>query len=798
MTQGRAAKQLPVLIQPFPAHNCLRRATRFEIENGNVDERYRAMKRIPVYTLLAMMAVLPAALAQDSLAVDTNQVLCYDESGEITCPGEGQAFYGQDSQYDGNQPLYSVSGDGLTVHDIVTGLTWQQSPDTDGNGVIEYEDKLSFQDALDRPAALNAMNYGGFNDWRLPSIKELYSLIDFSGVDPSGWTGGTAGLIPFIDTDTFGFEYGDESAGERIIDSQYWSSNEYVGLTMTGDHTVFGVNFADGRIKGYGTTLFGNDKLSFVQCVRGNAGYGTNDFTDNGDGTVTDNATGLMWMQGDSGSGMFWEDALTHAEDLVFAGHDDWRLPNVKELQIILDYTRAPNAVDPGSRGPAIDPIFSCTGITDEGGGTNYPFYWASTTHSNWTENPGRFGAYVCFGEALGWMEFPPDSGNWNLLDVHGAGSQRSDPKTGDPADWPHGNGPQGDVVRIYNHVRCVRDEVELTGEFVITGPGPGYDNHPLVRAFPAEQDANHSSQFPAYGPEHYGVNVTTGDVDGDALDEILTGAGPGDIYGPHVRGFDISGSAISGLSFLAYGTNKFGVNVAAGDIDGDGYAELVTGAGPGAVFGPHVRGWDFDGGPEVSPVAGVSYFAYGTPKWGVNVACGDIDGDGNDEIVTGAGPGAVYGPHVRGWNVDGGPAAAISAVSFLAYGTNKFGVNVTCGDVDGDGIDEIVTGAGPGVVFSSHVRGWNYDGAALTPISAISFFAWPSDDARYGVNVYAGTDLDDDGRDELVVGPGPDPNMSSLVKVYQYDGSQVSLWLSFQAYPDGWMKGASVAAGNF
>ncbi len=737
-------------------------------------------------------------VAQDSPVPDTNQSTCYDATDEITCPAEGQAFYGQDSQYDGNQPWFNISGDGLTVYDGVTGLTWQQSPDTDGDGAIEYEDKMSFSDAQDRPAALNAMNYGGFSDWRLPSIKEMYSLIDFSGVDPSGWTGGTAGLVPFIDTDYFGFEYGDESSGERIIDSQYWSSNEYVGTTMGGDHTVFGVNLADGRIKGYGTTLFGNDKLSFVQCVRGNTSYGVNEYTDNGDGTVTDSATGLMWQQVDSGNGMFWEDALAYAESLNIAGHDDWRLPNAKELQIILDYTRAPSATDPDARGPAIDPIFSCTAITDEGGGTNYPFYWASTTHSNWTDSPGNFGVYVCFGEALGWMEFPPGSGNWDLLDVHGAGAQRSDPKTGDPADWPHGHGPQGDVIRIYNYVRCVRDDVDLTGAYILTGPGPGYDNLPLVRAIPPEQDAVHSSQFFAYGPEHYGVNVASGDVDGDLLDEILTGAGPGDIYGPHVRGFQIDGTALEGLSYLAYGTNKFGVNVATGDIDRDGYDEIITGAGPGAVFGPHVRAFDYDGSPEVTSVSGVNYFAYGTPKWGVNVAGGDIDGDGYDEIVTGAGPGAIYGPHVRGWNVDGGAATAIGAVSFLAYGTNKFGVNVTCGDLDGDGIDEIVTGAGPGNVFGAHVRGWNFDGSALESISGINFFAWPADDARYGANVYAGTDLDDDGRDELVVGPGPDPEMASPVKVYQYDGSQVSLWISLQAFPDDWMKGVSVAAGKF
>ncbi len=72
--------------------------------------------------------------------------------------------------------------------------------------------------------------------------------------------------------------------------------------------------------------------------------------------------------------------------------------------------------------------------------------------------DPGSFAAYIAFGEALGYMESPPGSGIYQLLDVHGAGAQRSDPKSGNPADWPYGNGPQGDVVRIDNHVRCVRD----------------------------------------------------------------------------------------------------------------------------------------------------------------------------------------------------------------------------------------------------------------------------------------------------------------------------------------------------
>jgi len=334
---------------------------------------------------------------------------------------------------------------------------------------------------------------------------------------------------------------------------------------------------------------------------------------------------------------------------------------------------------------------------------------------------------------------------------------------------------------------------------YLLTGPGPAIENPPMIRLFQPECDGEPVGEWNAYGATGYGVNVTAGDVNGDLHDEVITGAGPGDIYGPHVRGFDVSGTPISGLSFLAYGTNKYGVNVACGDIDADGFDEIVTGAGPGAVFGPHVRAWNYDGGPAVTPLSGVSYFAYGTPKWGVNVSCGDIDGDGYDEIVTGAGPGAVYGPHVRGWDVNGGTVAAMGNVSFLAYGTNKFGVNVACGDIDGDGIDEIITGAGPGEVFGSHVRGWNVDGGAVSPIANISFFAWSPDDLRYGANVFSGTDLNGNGRDEIVVGQGPDPNAGSEIKVYLYDGTQVIEWVSLKAYGDDSLThGANVAAGHF
>ncbi len=384
--------------------------------------------------------------------VDTGQDTCFDNSAPITPPATGAPFHGQDCQHQGNPPVYTDNGNG-TVTDLVTGLMWQATTDQDGNGTIDVADKRSLDQALSEAAGLTL---AGHTDWRVPTLKELYSLFLASGKDISGPD--PQQFIPFLDTSYFEFGYGDTLAGERLIDAQYLSTTLYTGQTMNGDDSVFGVNFADGRVKGYPLVEPGGgeeDKLFYVQYVRGGADYGQNDFVDNGDGTITDLATARMWQLDDSGAALNWEEALALArqrntED--YLGYDDWRVPDVKELQSIVDYGRSPQAT--GS--PAIDSLFQSSQITDEGGNPNYPCYWSSTTHEN--ETDGSWAMVVAFGEALGWIESPPESGNWVLLDVHGAGAQRADLKAGTPGDFPHGHGPQGDVVRVYNHVRLVRD----------------------------------------------------------------------------------------------------------------------------------------------------------------------------------------------------------------------------------------------------------------------------------------------------------------------------------------------------
>ena len=217
------------------------------------------------------------------VVVDTGQTQTFDEMGRvISPPAAGTALYGQDAQFTRNPPDYAKSGDGLTVLDNNTGLTWTQTPDLNGDGAIDGNDKLTYDEAVAHPQTLNAKNYGGYNDWRLPTIKELYSLIHFNGTDPTSFDEITQTLVPFIDTDYFAFGYGDLDAGDRVIDAQFASATLYASNTANdGGRTMFGVNLADGRIKGYGLQIHGRDKTFYALFVRGGEGYGVNRFTDN-------------------------------------------------------------------------------------------------------------------------------------------------------------------------------------------------------------------------------------------------------------------------------------------------------------------------------------------------------------------------------------------------------------------------------------------------------------------------------------------------------------------------------------
>lgn len=368
--------------------------------------------------------------------VDTWLTTFYSENAVISTPSIGSDFYWQDSQYQIHTPSYTNNNNGTTT-DNITGLVWEQ----------DMWEKMTYEEAMQKA---EKSTLGWYTDWRVADIKELYSLIQFTGT--VSWE---KALTMFIDEDYFEQPLWDTSKGEREIDAQTWSSTQYVWTTMNGDATVFWVNFVDGRIKWYPTfnKKTNSDNSMYFRLVRWNTSYWINNFSDNGNNTITDNATGLMWAKNDSQKWWDWEDSLAYCEGLTLANHSDWRLPNAKELQSIVDYTKSPQTTNSA----AIDWLFNVSTITDPEWGMNYPFYWTSSTHLDWRV-PESNGVYIAFGEAQWQMRN-------TLMDVHGAWAQRSDPKSWDANNYPEYFWPQWDVRYVYNYARCVRstDKVDNT-----------------------------------------------------------------------------------------------------------------------------------------------------------------------------------------------------------------------------------------------------------------------------------------------------------------------------------------------
>ncbi|MBN2034530.1 MAG: DUF1566 domain-containing protein [Deltaproteobacteria bacterium] len=263
--------------------------------------------------------LINSAQAQTYILPDTGQIKCYDNSVQIPCPQPGEAFYGQDGNYEGLQPTYQLSPDGLMVTNLNTGLMWQQADD----GVS--------RDWYQAVAYCEDLDLGGHSDWRLPSRMELVSIVDYGRYDPA--------INPVFSAQS----------------SLYWSDS------TEADDADFAwyVSFY------YGDAYYGEYKsyTNYVRCVRGGPLL-NGSFEDNGDGSVTNTSTGLVWQQADDGRERNWQEALSYCEDLELAGKTDWRLPNIRELQSI---------VDDGRYDPAIDPVFSAQSS----------HYWSGSTYAN-------------------------------------------------------------------------------------------------------------------------------------------------------------------------------------------------------------------------------------------------------------------------------------------------------------------------------------------------------------------------------------------------------------------------------
>jgi hypothetical protein len=308
---------------------------------------------------------------------------------------------------------------------------------------------------------------------------------------------------------------------------------------------------------------------------------------------------------------------------------------------------------------------------------------------------------------------------------------------------------------------------------FLAVGADAGGGPH--VRVFDAVTGLERFSFF-AFDPGFLGgVRVAVGDVNGDGVPDIVVGAGPGG--GPHVKVFSgTDGSVLA--SFMAFNAGfTGGVTVAVGNLDNDNADEIVVGAG--ASGGPNVRSFKFSitgAVPVVGPIGDFFAFDVGFTG-GVNVAVGNFDGSGADEIVVGAGAGG--GPNVRVFRTDGTRIA-----DFFAYGLGfTGGVNVAAGDLNGDGKDEIVTGAGAGGGPEVSV----FNGGDATLLAA--FFAF--DPVFLGGVRVAMTDVTQDGHQDIVAaaGPGGGPDLR------EFNGATLAQITSFFTFETTFQGGLHVGA---
>jgi len=149
---------------------------------------------------------------------------------------------------------------------------------------------------------------------------------------------------------------------------------------------------------------------------------------------------------------------------------------------------------------------------------------------------------------------------------------------------------------------------------------------------------------YPVYDTDlRFGVNLACGDLDGDGKDEIITAPGPSPSSTAHIKAFRANGALFTAkggkpASFYAYPQDvRYGARVAVGDVDGDGQLDIVTAPGPAPGSTAHIRIFTPAGGLKAQ------FYAYGVDMLrGGHLACGDLDGDGKDEIITAPGPAAL------------------------------------------------------------------------------------------------------------------------------------------------------------
>lgn len=303
-----------------------------------------ALTLLPYFTLPTIAGnYLEKRNKYPSSPPDTGQNLCYDTVKVIPCPNPGETFYGQDANYSINEPVYSSNNQAnlATVTDLLTGLTWQRTPDI----LLK-----TWSEAIDYT---NALELSGFNDWRLPSKQELQTIFAF---------GSTPGPLQQAAPRTKTPENSKKRSCAWTITNLRFPSLEAKTICLPDKQGAISSKY----------------NKQHVYAVRGPS-FTTGHFKDNGNQTVTDQYTGLMWQSTEI-LPQKWENALAYCEKLQLGGFNDWRLPTLKELMTLVNEEHT---------APSIDTSFFPAARTAA--------YWTGTTFSG---HPG-FAWYIRFDNGL-------------------------------------------------------------------------------------------------------------------------------------------------------------------------------------------------------------------------------------------------------------------------------------------------------------------------------------------------------------------------------------------------------------
>lgn len=359
----------------------------------------RNLKSFQFLCIVAVFLISAITYAGTIQLPKTGQTKCYDTaSTKIACAGTGQDG---DIQAGIAWPsLRFVDNGDETITDKLTGLIWTKDgnlietkdPDFNNDGILRYG-RVRWKNALDYVAKLNAESYLGYTDWRLPNVNELESLIN---VDKSG-------ISIWLNSQGF----------SNVTSDSYWSSSTYAYDTGSAwvvsmwmgtlddaakdDASCFVWPIRSGQSESFGNLVIpqtgqtncydtAGDEIVCTGTgqdgdIQAGVAWPNPRFTDNGNGTVTDNLTTLMWTKDANlietrnpdfdkdyatNGRVKWQHALDYVAKLnaeVYLGYTDWRLPNRKELRSLINYS---------NYNPALQIDHPFTNLSSD--------YWSSST----------------------------------------------------------------------------------------------------------------------------------------------------------------------------------------------------------------------------------------------------------------------------------------------------------------------------------------------------------------------------------------------------------------------------------